>query len=199
MLVKQWLAARVGAYGLVALVAAICVGCGDSRSPTPPSPLSRGLTGCGLGPIPIETGGPEPCLTLSPRCPMPRPGNARSLVWVSTCSFRGRDAGCQGIQLPGCPTATKIVHFGLANLDRSADRPCALSGEMTIDARATEDGSVRLLWDAQEFDTATCASVGPEQEGALSLADPCCSRTLDVYFPHGDFTFRVEVRTDWQP
>jgi hypothetical protein len=70
---------------------------------------------------------------------------------------------------------------------------------MTIDARATEDGGVRLLWDAQEFDTATCAAVGPEQEGALSLSGPCCSRTLDVYFPHGDFNFRVEVRTDWQP
>jgi hypothetical protein len=101
--------------------------------------------------------------------------------------------------LPGCPTAAKIVSLTLANLDRGPDRSCPMAGEITIDARATDNGGARLAWDAQEFDATTCAAVGPKQEGEVSVSGPCCNRTLDVYFPKGDVTARLDVRTDWQP
>ncbi len=129
---------------------------------------------------------------------MPRRSGARSLVWVGSCSFAGRDAGCKTIQMPGCPTSFKLVSLRLANLRRGPDRPCVNAGEMTIDARATDEGGVRVLWDAQELDAVTCRETGTEQEGEFSLPGPCCDRVLDVYFPRNDFTARIEFRTDWQ-
>lgn len=70
---------------------------------------------------------------------------------------------------------------------------------MHIDARATPEGGARVLWDAQEFDPATCSRIGPEMEGEAVLEGPCCSKVIDVYFPVGDFTARTVIRTDWQP
>lgn len=172
------------------------VGCGNTTGPTPPSGPP---TGCGLGPISVITTGPEPCLTVAPRCPARRPSTAQTLVWVGTCSFRGQEVGCEPIQLPGCPRDSKIVALRLANLNRDDSRPCPAGGEMHIDARATPDGGARLLWDAREFDPVTCDRIGPEMEGEAVLEGPCCSRTIDVYFPVGDFTARTVIRTDWQP
>lgn len=171
-------------------------GCGNSAGPTPPSDLPRG---CGLGTIPVVTTGPDACLTLAPRCPALRPSAAQTLVWVGTCSFRGRDAGCEPIQLPGCPRDFKFVDLRLANLNRDDSHPCVIAAEIHIDARATPDGGARLLWDAQEFDPVTCDRIGAEMEGEAVLEGPCCSKVIDVYFPVGDFTARTVIRTDWQP
>jgi len=179
-----------------AMVVLIGVGCGSSPLPTPPSNLP---TGCALGPMPVVTTGPEACLTVAPRCPARRPVAVQTLVWIGTCSFRGRDAGCEPIQLPGCPRDLKIVELRLVNLNRDDSRPCLIGGELHIDARATAEGGARILWDAQEFDAASCAPIGPEMEGEAVLEGPCCSKTIDVYFPAGDFTARTVIRTDWQP
>lgn len=183
------------AVGTATLVSA-GVGCGNSPFPTPPSDLPGG---CGLGRIPVVTTGPEPCLTVAPRCPARRPSAAQTLVWVGTCSFRGRDAGCEPIQLPGCPRDFKFVDLNLVNLNRDESRPCVSAGQMHIDARATAGGGARLLWDAQERDATSCESVGPEMEGEAVLEGPCCSSVIDVYFPAGNFTVRIVIRTDWQP
>jgi hypothetical protein len=180
------------------LAAAVHLGsCGDSRSPTPPTPPNGGNSGCGLGPVPIVTTGPEPCTTVVPACPTPRPTGARDLVWIGTCSFIGRDGGCQPIQLPACPRDTRIVSLLLANLG-GAGRGCAAAGELTLDARATGDGDLHLLWRAEEFDPVTCRPSGVEQKGEVSLAGPCCGRILDVYLPRYDQTMRVDLRSDWQ-
>jgi phosphatidylglycerophosphatase C len=181
-----------------ALLMAVVMGCGDSRAPTPPTPPPGVDPGCGLGPVPIETGGPEPCTTVVGRCPQTRPHDARSFVWVGTCSFTGRDGACQPIQLPGCPRQAALTHFLLVNPTRGPDRPCPSGGELTIDARTSEEGGARVLWDAQDLDEVTCRHVGAEREGELSVEGPCCRRVLDVYYPRNDFTFRVEIRTDWQ-
>lgn len=118
-------------------------------------------------------------------------------MWVATCSFTGRDAECQSIQLPGCPTGTRrVVSLLLANL--VAVGPCVAAGEMTLDARPTENGGVHVLWDAQEFDPITCRATGAEQKGEMSLSGPCCDRSLDVYLPLHNLTARVQVRSDWQ-
>jgi len=189
---------HVARWALLLTAAVQLNGCADSRSPTPPTPPPGSNAGCGLGPVTIDTTGPEPCTTVVPACPSPRPSDARSLVWVVSCSFAGRDADCKTIQMPGCPTSVKLVSLRLANLRRGPDRPCASTAEMTIDARATDDGGVRVLWDAQELDAVTCTAAGAEQEGEMSIPGPCCDRVLDVYFPRNDFTARIEVRTDWQ-
>lgn len=189
--------ARSTALTLLLAAAVQLVSCGDSRSPTPPTPPNGGNPGCGLGPVPIATTGPEPCTTVVAACPTPRPTGARDLVWVGTCSFTGRDGGCQPIQLPGCPRDTRIVLLRLANLG-GAGRDCAAAGDLTLDARATGDGGVHLLWRAEEFDPVTCRPSGVEQKGDVSLAGPCCGRILDVYLPRNDLTARVDLRSDWQ-
>ena len=177
-------------------LATVSAGCGGSSAPTPPRDLPRG---CALGPIPISTSGPDACTTLSPRCPRPRPPAARTLVWVGTCSSSGRTGACEAIQLPGCPTDSKIAALRLVNLKRNDSRPCPSAGKMRVDVRATPDGGARFLWDAQEPDPATCKPTRPEMEGEQLLEGPCCSRQVDVYFPINDLTARVVVRTDWQP
>jgi hypothetical protein len=185
------------ALPLLLAAAVPLVSCGDSRSPTPPTPPNGGNPGCGLGPLPIVTTGPEPCTTSAPACPTPRPTGARDLVWVGTCSFTGRDGGCQPIQLPGCPSDAKIVSLLLANLG-GAGRSCVGAGDLTLDARTTRDGGVHLLWQAEEVDPVTCRFSGVEQKGEVSLAGPCCGRILDVYLPRNDLTVRIDLRSDWQ-
>ena len=183
---------------MLLLAAVVQLGsCGDSPLPTPPTPPNGGNPGCGLGPAPIVTTGPEPCTAVVPACPTPRPTGARDLVWVGTCSFTGRDGGCQPIQLPGCPRDTKIVSILLANLG-GAGRGCVAAGDLTLDARATGDGGVHLLWQLDEFDPVTCTPGAVQQKGDVSLAGPCCGKTFDVYLPRNDLTVRVDFRSDWQ-
>lgn len=187
-----------GAVWVVRIGTAVVVmagaGCGTSPLAAPTDPRS----GCGLGPVPIVTMGPEPCTTVAPQCPNPRPQNARTLIWVGTCPFEGRDGSCQPVQLPGCPVDFKIVAMSLAHPNPNIPRPCILAGDVHLDVRATPEGGATILWDALELDPATCKIVGPELSGEATLAGPCCSKGIDIYFPVGDFTFRMLIRTDWQ-
>lgn len=191
----------LGSAGVLTVCLAIVLvsaGCGNSRAPTPPTIPSSGDPGCGLGPVPIAATGPEPCPTVAPACPVPRPANARTLVWVGTCSFGGQGGGCQPIQLPGCPADFKVVHLLLASLERGAAGACLGAGELTLDARATDNGGVHLLWEALEFDPITCTETGATQRGEVSLPGPCCDRHVDVRLPRHDLTIRIDVRSDWQ-
>jgi len=180
---------------LVAIVISLA-GCGDGQGPTPPTVPPPANAGCGLGPVPIATTGPEPC-AIAAGCPMARPSPARTLVWVATWSFRGRDGGCEAIQLPGCPTSTKLVSVTLASLNAGASA-CPIAGELQVDAQATTDGGVHLRWRAEELDPATCRASGDRQEAEATLTGPCCSRTVDVYLPRQDLTARLQVRSDWR-
>jgi len=151
-----------------------------------------------VGPVPIVTTGPEPCTTVAPQCPNPRPQNARTVIWVGTCAFEGQDGSCQPVQLPGCPVDFKIVAMSLAHPNPNIRRPCIITGDVHLDVRATPEGGATILWEALEFDPTTCRIVGPELRGEATLAGPCCSKIIDIYFPVGDFTFRMLTRTDWQ-
>jgi hypothetical protein len=117
---------------------------------------------------------------------------------VGSCSFSGQDGGCQPIQLPGCPADFKVVHLLLASLEGGRGRTCIGAGELTLDARATGDGGVHLLWEALEFDPITCTETGATQTGEVSLPGPCCGRSVDVRLPRNDLTVRIDVRSDWQ-
>jgi hypothetical protein len=85
----------------------------------------------------------------------------------------------------------------LANLG-GAGRGCVAAGDLTLDARATGDGGVHLLWQLDEFDPVTCTPGAVQQKGGVSLAGPCCGKTFDVYLPRNDLTVRVDFRSDWQ-
>jgi len=87
----------------------------------------------------------------------------------------------------------------LVNPNRDESRPCVSGGELQIIAGATSDGGATIRWSAHEFDSVTCAVVGPEITGSDAVEGPCCEKMIDIYFPSGQFTMRFLFRTDWEP
>lgn len=183
-----------------AIVAAVVVLPGGCASPSPTLGPTDPRSGCGLGPVPVSTVGPEPCFTVTPRCPRQRPESARAVVWVATCSFLGRQGPClrELVQLPGCPGDSKIVAMSL--MHPSPDkRSCVIAADLRLDARATPGGGATVRWEAVEYDPVSCRIVGPELSGEATIMGPCCETVVDTYFPVNDFTHRTVIRTDWQP
>ncbi len=87
----------------------------------------------------------------------------------------------------------------LVNPNRDAAHPCTAGGELQIVASATTDGGATIRWSAHEWDSVTCAVVGPEIASSTGIDGPCCEKVIDIYFPAGKFTARFAIRTDWQP
>lgn len=87
----------------------------------------------------------------------------------------------------------------LVNPNKDESHPCPIGGEMQLILTATADGGATVRWNAHEWDSVTCAVVGPEITGQDEITGPCCERVNDIYFPAGKFTMRIVTRTDWQP
>lgn len=176
----------------------LIVVCGSAcRGDAPPTEPPHPRSGCGSGPVPIVTTGPEPCLTVTPQCPRRRPDDARTIVWVGTCGFAGRQGSCQPIQMPGCPGESKIVFMGLVH-PVVEKQSCVIQADLHIDVRATPSGGATVFTEGFEYDPVSCRRTGPDLHEEAAIAGPCCEKVVDTYFQANDFTLRTVVRTDWQ-
>jgi len=167
-------------------LALICMSCSES-------PADPNAAGCSLGPISPPA---KACETIVPRCPIPRPANARTLV-----SLFGYDPTRESIptRVNVCPIldlAGMSIHFIVSDSDAST---CVT----TIDTQLqpSGDGGVTIAWRAQEraLVSGQCVLTAPETSGRAIAAGPCCSTTIDISLSIEKRVQRLIVQTDWQP
>lgn len=177
---------------VVSLFTVLACSADSTVEPTPP-----GTTACGLGPMSIPTNTPAPC-SIVPACPRVPPAAAKTLIAVSTCSFGADTGSCNPVPAPHCPFVNEgALRFSLYDPARPGSI-CVADVHVRIEAGI--QNQTRVLWDAQELDTAPnggCHPVGPEFEGESTIDGPCCQRIVDIPLPLAGRTFRMVVQTDW--
>ena len=114
-------------------------------------------------------------------------GSQSKTYTVATCSFGSGETSCNPLELPDMPKASIDVALFLVN----PDNPGACAGDLELSVNGLQSGPGKVSWVAHEKDPGTCAQVGPDLGGSDVLA---AELTVDVYFPAGNFTFRMRVR-----
>lgn len=107
---------------------------------------------------------------------------------VATCAFGVDKTSCTAGQPIDPPRSWLAYHFTLVNPNPGA--PVGCTGELSLDVNTRESGAGKAHWHANELDAATCAQVGDEFEGTTDVSG---GKVFDVLFPHGNFTFRIQV------
>ncbi len=175
---------------------------GGSATPdagsTETGPGSGGGQSCGKGPFSEPSSDGETSCKKNLGCPSAPPSTAAQRLMVATCSVTGKDKECTPIPLPFCARDSVHVSLSLVNPKAPMGNPgCA--GTLDVDSEVSVTGGATLKWHALEKEPIGCTEVGQGQSGTETVPGPCCEVVRDIYFPMGDFTVRVAVRTDWQP
>jgi hypothetical protein len=125
-------------------------------------------------------------------CPEEAPTGAQPALLGATCAYGTGETECVPI-FADCPwtrDATPAeLYYTLANPNQPTTLGCWGGFEMA--PYLGEDGTPHVNWRARGYD-ADCNPL-PYVEGTIDL-DFCCERILDIYYPGGDFTFRVPRR-----
>jgi hypothetical protein len=149
--------------------------------------------------MPLVTIGGEPCASVAPSCPAPRPNDAQTLIAIQSCAFRRAEGSCEPVPIvPGCPRSSWTLFMTMVNPNRSDAQPCFSGGDLHLFVNATPDGGASVRWEALERDPMTCQFTDLHIQGTASVTGACCERVVDVLFPAGEWIARFVIRTDWQ-
>lgn len=107
---------------------------------------------------------------------------------VATCAFGSDQSTCSAGQPLDSPRGWLMYHFTLVNPNPGIPPGC--TGELSLDVNTRESGAGKAHWHASERDATTCNPVGEEFEGSTDVTG---GKVFDVFFPHGNFTFRIQV------
>jgi hypothetical protein len=160
------------------------------------SPSATVTDRCGVGAFERRDFPEKPCVDdPAPECPQtPEPG-AVPVTIVATCAYGPGETGCEPLLAPACPDLDgDFFDFNLTHPTADAGFGCWGRVHLQVEPDAT--GGVHVDYGGYALDHGDCSDVGTI-EGELDVPSMCCERTIDLHFPHGDFTFRIAVRVDW--
>lgn len=107
---------------------------------------------------------------------------------VATCAFGADQTTCTPGAALDAPRSFLAYHFNLVNPNPGITPGC--TGDLSLEVNTRDSGWGKAHWHASERDATTCAPVGEEFEGNTVVSG---GKVFDVVFPHGDFTFRIQV------
>jgi hypothetical protein len=160
------------------------------------SPSATITDECGVGPFERREFPEKPCAAdPAPECPQTPEAGAVPVTIVATCAYGRGETGCEPLLAPACPDLDgDFFDFNLTHPTADAGFGCWGRVHLVVEPNAT--GGVHVDYAGFALDHGDCSDVGTV-EGELDVPSMCCERTIDLHFPHGDFTFRIAVRVDW--
>lgn len=179
----------------IVAAAAIACACGTNASRQPDSIADA--TGPDAGTCTLTGVTAVQGCSAPGRCPSAPPANARALVQIATCSFDRSSNGCTPVPIAQCPAEQASASIPVVNPNNNAVDAGTCAGTVDVDVFSV-NGMVEFGFGVQELDPNNCQPLGPHLDGKGRVAAPCCSSVVDVDFPTGGFTFRLEIRGDWQ-
>jgi hypothetical protein len=79
------------------------------------------------------------------------------------------------------------------------DHLCPTGADVYLQAEPTATGGATVRWRVEEHDPRTCGLLPDAVDGEAAVTGPCCDTVINRYLAASDTTFRIVVRTDWQP
>ena len=111
---------------------------------------------------------------------------AKERFLVGTCVYSGEEGNCKPILMQEDPQEYYEVNMILINPNAPG---CGASFDLSVNGPSS--GANRVAWHTYEMDPQSCQKVGLPFEGSRKLKS---ITVQDVYFPTGDFTFRVKIK-----